>query len=244
MNDLIARITALTAIPEDVEGLADGVDKLAERLRLADRQLYQTSIPIGPGATQLIRDAQLLDKAASALRAYAARIAAQDEEIARLRKACMVSNDAICQTLGKALMYPWFKDDQKNFPGATEENGVCVGEHVAESLVSEAAKKLAMLTATPKNVERLCKFLDEAARYFENRPVNGEDRAHWANVYNAENARKSAIALRAYAAREAKLRREVEAIAPIEGCGELWNRGRENMRLAVIALIDQQEDKP
>jgi hypothetical protein len=33
-------------------------------------------------------------------------------------------------------------------------------------------------------------FLDECAKYFENRPTGGEDRAYWANVYNAENCRK------------------------------------------------------
>lgn len=32
-------------------------------------------------------------------------------------------------------------------------------------------------------------FLEEAARYFENRPTGGEDRAHWANVFNAKNCR-------------------------------------------------------
>lgn len=41
-------------------------------------------------------------------------------------------------------------------------------------------------------------FLEEAARYFENRPTHGEDRAHWSNVYNAENCRKIAVALRAF----------------------------------------------
>lgn len=61
-------------------------------------------------------------------------------ELARLKAAMSKSNDEICQSLGKALGYPWFKDDQRNFPGATEENGVCVGEHVAESIADEAAK--------------------------------------------------------------------------------------------------------
>ena len=32
-------------------------------------------------------------------------------------------------------------------------------------------------------------FLEQAAKYFETRPTNGEDRAHWSNVYNAENCR-------------------------------------------------------
>lgn len=43
----------------------------------------------------------------------------------------------ITQLCGKALGYPWFKDDQKNFPGATERDGVCVGEHVAVTIVME-----------------------------------------------------------------------------------------------------------
>lgn len=30
-------------------------------------------------------------------------------------------------------------------------------------------------------------FLNEAASYFEKRPTNGEDMAHWANVFNAKN---------------------------------------------------------
>lgn len=39
------------------------------------------------------------------------------------------------------------------------------------------------------------KFLLEAARYFESRPTNGEDKAHWSNVYNAENCRRIAASL-------------------------------------------------
>lgn len=34
------------------------------------------------------------------------------------------------------------------------------------------------------------KFLEEAAKYFESRDTHGEDKAHWSNVYNAENCRK------------------------------------------------------
>jgi hypothetical protein len=37
--------------------------------------------------------------------------------------------------------------------------------------------------------EAAIKFLREAAEYFERRPTNGEDSAHWANVYNAKNCR-------------------------------------------------------
>jgi hypothetical protein len=36
------------------------------------------------------------------------------------------------------------------------------------------------------------KFLHNAAKYFENRPTDGEDTAYWANTYNAEKCRKIA----------------------------------------------------
>jgi methionine aminopeptidase len=46
------------------------------------------------------------------------------------------------QILGAALGFPWFKDDQKNFPNATEADGVCVGDHTAWSLALMAADKI------------------------------------------------------------------------------------------------------
>ena len=46
------------------------------------------------------------------------------------------------QILGKALGYPWYKDDPKNFPNATEADGVCVGDNTACSLANEAAKRI------------------------------------------------------------------------------------------------------
>lgn len=61
------------------------------------------------------------------------------ERVAFLEHAFAKQNQEIEQTCGKALGYPWFKDDQKNFPGATEADGVCVGEHVAETIVAELA---------------------------------------------------------------------------------------------------------
>lgn len=60
----------------------------------------------------------------------------------KLREIVIAKDREISQILGKALGYPWFKDDQKNFPGATEEDGVCVGEHVAETLAMEAANRI------------------------------------------------------------------------------------------------------
>ena len=51
------------------------------------------------------------------------------------------------QILGRALHYPRYCDDQQNFPGATDANGVCVGDHVVQSLAEEAAKRIAELEA-------------------------------------------------------------------------------------------------
>lgn len=45
------------------------------------------------------------------------------------------------QTCGKALDYPRYCDDQANFPGATEADGVCVGDHVAASIAAELANR-------------------------------------------------------------------------------------------------------
>lgn len=45
------------------------------------------------------------------------------------------------QTCGKALGYPRYCDDQANFPGATEADGVCVGDHVAASIAAELANR-------------------------------------------------------------------------------------------------------
>lgn len=63
----------------------------------------------------------------------------------RLRKSCSAADYAITQALGRALGYPRYCDDQKIFPGATDADGVCVGENVAESMADEAATKIVEL---------------------------------------------------------------------------------------------------
>ena len=69
-------------------------------------------------------------------------------ELRRAQNAYSALNEEVCQILGKALGYPWFKDDQKNFPGATEVHGVCVGDHVAGSLADEAAHRIKQLESS------------------------------------------------------------------------------------------------
>lgn len=74
------------------------------------------------------------------------------ERLLFLRDAIVRQNDEVTQTLAQAIGYPWYKDDQENFPGATEANGVCVGDHVAESLAMEAAK---LIRSQRQEIERL-----------------------------------------------------------------------------------------
>lgn len=76
----------------------------------------------------------------------------QQELAARNASYCAYEND-ITQLLGKALGYPWYKDDQKNFPGATEADGVCVGEHVAVTLAAEIAEAHVKALARIKELE-------------------------------------------------------------------------------------------
>lgn len=74
-------------------------------------------------------------------------------EIDRLRASCIEQNEAVCQTLGKALGFPWYENDQANFPGATEADGVCVGEHVPESLAALAAREIDRLRGRVAELE-------------------------------------------------------------------------------------------
>lgn len=66
-------------------------------------------------------------------------------EVERMRNIGMKISHEVEQSLGKALGYPWFKDDQKNFPGATDLDGVCVADHVAETIAEEAANRIRVL---------------------------------------------------------------------------------------------------
>lgn len=79
--------------------------------------------------------------------ALRAEILALRAENNRIRKAVAAEDAQIQQTLGKALGYPWFKDDQEHFPDATEDNGVFTGMHVAATIAAEAAVKLMKLRA-------------------------------------------------------------------------------------------------
>ncbi len=76
-----------------------------------------------------------------------------DWDIDRFRQfkaAVLKERDEVEQILGKALHYPWYKDDQEVFPGATEANGVFIGEHVLSTLAMAAARRIAELEEQEK----------------------------------------------------------------------------------------------
>jgi hypothetical protein len=89
-----------------------------------------------------------------AINSIATLIDQYEQEIQRLRNAYSKENDEISQIAGKVLDYPWFKDDQQNFPGATEKDGVCVGDHVAASIVMELANRFVEYEHRLKQAEK------------------------------------------------------------------------------------------
>lgn len=71
-------------------------------------------------------------------------------------------SEEIEQILGKALGYPWFKDDPKNFPTATEADGVCVGIETAWSLAMIAADRIKELEERNKQLSKRHPTKEEA----------------------------------------------------------------------------------
>ncbi len=71
-----------------------------------------------------------------------AEIGRQERMAQRAEHALAHQSNEIEQILGKALGYPWYKDDGKSWPEATEADGVCVGDHDAASLAMEAIGRI------------------------------------------------------------------------------------------------------
>lgn len=69
------------------------------------------------------------------------RIAKLEERLRHVIDGFQRELNDIEQTCGSALGYPRYCDDQANFPGATEADGVCVGDHVAASIAAELANR-------------------------------------------------------------------------------------------------------
>jgi hypothetical protein len=78
-----------------------------------------------------------------------ARIAELERQIKGYQSECR----DVEQALGRALGYPRFCDDQKNFPGSTDADGVCVGEHTPATVAESAARRIAELESVIREAE-------------------------------------------------------------------------------------------
>lgn len=108
-------------------------------------------------------EASLIDLFNTLNNAASKTLKAADDLLLKL----IMEDHEIEQICGKALGYPWYKDDQKNFPGATEADGVCTGEHVAVTIVAELAGRYERLHSKVtlfKNNEDKCQEMSLAGK--------------------------------------------------------------------------------
>lgn len=67
-------------------------------------------------------------------------------DVEAMRDRWIRSDGEACQILAQVIGgFPWYKDDQKNFPGATEKDGVCYAEHTIHTLATKVAERTAVL---------------------------------------------------------------------------------------------------
>ena len=91
---------------------------------------------------------------AAGVSAEALKLTLLEEAHQRLREAAIREAREIDQTLGRALGFPRYADDPVNFPGATDADGVCTGEHVPATLAQGAADEIARLRTGLDRVRR------------------------------------------------------------------------------------------
>ena len=77
------------------------------------------------------------------------------QKLKEVRDKMIKESQEIEQILGKALGYPWYKDDLKNFPNATEADGVCIAPNTAASLAMHAADKIKMLDIREQDKQKI-----------------------------------------------------------------------------------------
>lgn len=133
---------------------ADCGSKLSDRIR--------PNSEAAPWVIEAVRklESDLDDLKATAQKLYKGAFE-QQERVQLLERGIASQNQEIEQMCGRALGYPWYKDDQKNFPGSTDADGVCVGEHVAETVVAELVGKY---NTAQKRIKRL---VDAGDRLYE-----------------------------------------------------------------------------
>lgn len=117
----------------------------------------------------LVSDGQAL---LAALRASMAESALRQGETERLRRQAdgyARECHEVEQALGKALGYPWYKDDPDIFPGATGEDGVCTGVHTPAGIAAEAAGEIGRLRADLERANQSAENFRTSARLRQGR---------------------------------------------------------------------------
>lgn len=114
------------------------------RLAEAEARTAKAETELAATATVLRRLRERNKEADEAVEQLQAELNATKAEVERLRIALAHKEEAIVQRLGKALGFPWFKDDQKNFPGATDADGI-VSCFAAEEMAILAVEEIERL---------------------------------------------------------------------------------------------------
>lgn len=94
-----------------------------------------------------------LEDEKTALGMAAANAEAELENMKKGIKGYQTECREVEQALGQSLGYPWYRDDQKNFPNTTDDDGVCVGEHTPSTIAMEAGRTITELKQKVKTLE-------------------------------------------------------------------------------------------
>ena len=70
-------------------------------------------------------------------------VASEERKTKALHESWQSAEEECVQILAQMLDFPWFIDDQENFPGATEKDGVCVGPYISIDLAEMLAQRYA-----------------------------------------------------------------------------------------------------
>ena len=124
--------------------LTEGIDALAERRKMERERLDER---LGKRRERVEQE-----------ELFAPHMEEDNDRQTKDKKAIIAlikESQEIEQILGKALGYPWYKDDPKNFPTATEADGVCVAPNTAASLAMHAADKIKMLDIREQDKQKI-----------------------------------------------------------------------------------------
>jgi hypothetical protein len=129
--------------PDEIKALRDERDAALELLKLPENVSAQRIHHLQGSMTFLAKHARAFGfnnkKQETNPELIGRALREMNEHMIRLGRGAAAQNDEICQTLGKVLGFPWYVHDPVNFPDATKEDGVCVGDYTADTIACLAA---------------------------------------------------------------------------------------------------------